>query len=131
MMINILHCPLLSIWASGNHLFFSRSPIVTRALFRSAPTADTLLRCNSTEYGSNFTVMLNECEGHRAPLWRDGLVHNYRVTLPHDHQVAINLCAEDDEVYASSIVTIFPCGRDGQDDILSVSRRTCTQDGWR
>ena len=131
MMINILHCPLLSIWASGNYLFFSRSPIVTRALFRSAQTADTLLRCNSMDMGNGYTVDLQDREGHREPLRRDGLVHSYTISLPRGHQVLINLCGEDDAVYASSVANLLLNGSGALGDILSIPRRSCTNEGWQ
>jgi hypothetical protein len=132
-MINILHCPLLSIWSDGSHLFFTCIPVVgmTRARWMRSPTASSFLLNMTTEMGDLHTIVFDEREPFRhVPLLSDGRIHNYTIVLENGYQVRINVCALDGDVYASSMVAIIPVGGD-EDHAVYVPRIECTNEGWQ
>jgi hypothetical protein len=107
-MINILHCPLLSVWAYRDALIFSRAPFSAGAhdAFAAAPVADPIDWTRTAGWGARYAVNLL-VGSHHVNLPRDGFVHQYRITLPNDRWVLLNILAVGEEIFASAVVTLF------------------------
>jgi hypothetical protein len=106
----ILHCPLITIWAETNTLFFATgvrpdfSAFPLSCVVRAIPVDSARA---PFEFGESYRV--RAMEGHPwavAPHRRDGIIHYYVVDCWGGARVDFNLLAHTDATYVSPHVGV-------------------------